>query len=190
MVDTPSNAETVEPEAYELLVLALSPLAPTPRRLLAEAAEGGLPLELDGVEEGRLDDSEWTSLVMRCADAPGPGATVTVSDRLEEELAAFREDAEAGDEIPPLVHETRRLYVLELREPLEAEQAAGSEEGDEDEGQQAALVLAAWALASLTEGLVFDPQEGFFADADSFLALVMDEEAAEEGERPPVGTSS
>jgi len=52
-------------------------------------------------------------------------------------------------------------------------------ETEEGEARAGAFVAIAWALASRTDGVVFDPQEAFFADADSFLALLLDETALE-----------
>ena len=83
----------------------------------------------------------------------------------------FRADVAEGDEVPDQVMESHGLYVLEL-----------DDEGPEGEEHQAAFVVAAWALASLTDGIVFDPQEEFFADADSFWAIITDESLGEDGE--------
>ena len=102
---------------------------------------------------------------------------MTVHDGLQEQFTAFREAASEGEDIPEGLFQAQRLYLLELPEvPEDAEDQ--DEEGD---GSEAAFVLSAWALAALTDGLVFDPQEEFFADAESFLALLMDEEGADAG---------
>ena len=149
---------------YELQVHALSPLAPTPRELVARATMGGLALDLDGAVAGSsaLDDVRWTGLALRATEAHGPAFNIGVSDQLERLLAGFREDAAAGETVPELVFSARRAYLLEL--PPQPNQ--------DDEVQAAAFALVAWALASLTDAIVFDPQEEFFADADSFWGLM------------------
>lgn len=154
--------------SYELQVHALSPIRPTVAELLARAAESGLGVELAGPADAPADSREWTRLCLR-AVGEAEAFTLEASGETERMKALFREDAESGDLVPDQVLDAVALYVLEL-----AEGSAG-----EDESQEAAFVIAAWALASLVEGIVFDPQEEFFADAESFWALVMDEAAGE-----------
>ena len=166
MADSTGNDGVREDGGYELQVYALSPLAPTPERLVAEAEGGGIPLR---VSEADAESEAWTRLVLEAGDPAAPAAVITVPDALEQQLAAFREDREAGEDVPEELFEARRLYLVELAE--------GDWDEDDDEAREAGFVLAAWALAALTEGLVFDPQEEFFADAESFLAMLMDEEA-------------
>ena len=45
-------------------------------------------------------------------------------------------------------------------------------DGVEDEDERASFILVAWALASLSEGIVVDRQAGVIADAESFWELL------------------
>ena len=173
MTDSPVSEGAAGLGAYELQVYALSPQSPSPERLLAEAEGGGWPIV---VREKDGEGDDWSRLVLATGDA-GNGVTLSVHDALDQQLAAFREAAGEGEEIPESLFEARRLYLIELS----AEPDDAREDQDEDDGSEAAFVLSAWALAQLTDGLIFDPQEEFFADAESFLALLMDEEGAEAG---------
>lgn len=168
MADPTGSDEPREDPGYELQVYASSPLAPTARQLIAEAEGGGVPLALAEADVGD-EDTGWSRLVIEAGEPALPSVVITVPDVLEQQLAAFREDREAGEDIPEQLFHARRLYLVELAE--------GEWEDAEDEVREAGFVLAAWALASLTEGLVFDPQEEFFADAESFFAMLMDEGA-------------
>jgi len=172
--DTPASEGEPGLGAYELQVYAMSPMAPSSRRLLAEAEGGGWPVELREQDGTGPDDADWKRLVLGTGGS-GPDIVVSVNDQLGAQLAEFREAAGEGEEIPEALFEARRLYLVELPEVPDGEDQA--EEG----GGEAAFVLSAWALATLTDGLIFDPQEEFFADAESFLALLMDEEGADAG---------
>ena len=165
--------------SYELQAYALSPIRPTPRALLARTAESGLEVELvqaPGTDAG-LDDAGWTRLLLRASDAEKGGFLVERSPDLDRMKDAFREDRTAGDSIPEQVLDAGALYVLEL-----------DDESPGGEDHQAAFVVTAWALAGLTEAVVFDPQEEFFADADTFWAVITDESLGDddgpEGEDP------
>jgi hypothetical protein len=158
--------------SYELQVHALSPVRPTPRELLARAGESGLGIEMAPATGAarRDDETSWTRLLLRATDAEKGGFVIEVAT--EEERARvrdqFAQDRAAGEGVPDQVLDAPSIYALEL----DAEAPGG-------EDHQAAFVIAAWALASLTEGIVFDPQEEFFADADSFWAILMDEESGD-----------
>ena len=160
------------PMSYELQVYAQSPVLPTPRELLARAGESGLAVELRDAPGARTraDATSWSKLLIASGDAERGGFLVEDSADLDKMKQQFREDLDAGEDVPDEVLEARRLYVLEL-----------DDESDAGEDHQAAFVVAAWALAALTEGIVFDPQEEFFADAESFWAILMDESLADEG---------
>lgn len=154
---------------YELQVYALSPVAPTVGELLSRAGESGLAIEASVGEKAPGARRDWEALALRAAGCERGGFTIEVSPELAQMKDEFRADLAAGEEIPDQVLEASRLYVLTLD--------ADSEEEDD---QQAAFVVAAWALAACTEALIFDPQEEFFADAESFWGLItMDEEAWE-----------
>lgn len=170
MADPTGSDEPSEDPGYELQVYATSPLAPTPRQLIAEAEGGGVPLALAESDAGE-EDRGWSRLVIEAGEPSRPAVVITVPDALERQLAGFREDREAGEEVPEQLFDARRLYLVELAE------GKADDGEDEDEVREAGFVLAAWALASLTEGLVFDPHEDFFADAESFFAMLMDEGA-------------
>jgi hypothetical protein len=176
MADTPASDGEAGLGAYELQVYAMSPVAPSPQRLLAEAEGGGWPVEIREQDGSGPDDEGWSRLVLGTSDA-GPGIIVTVHDGLQEQLAAFREAAGEGEEIPEGLFEANRLFLVELPDAP----GEGDDQDEEGDGSEAAFVLSAWALAALTDGLIFDPQEEFFADAESFLALLMDEDGAEAG---------
>jgi hypothetical protein len=150
--------------SYELQVYALSPIRPTPREILARIGEVGLAAEVRDVPGARPGEATWSKLLLAAADSERGGFLVEDSPELERMTNQFREDREAGENIPPEVFDSRRLYVLEL-----------DDESPSGEDHMAAFVATAWALAGLTEGLVFDPQEEFFADAESFWSIVMDE---------------
>ena len=173
--DTPATEGEAGLGAYELQIYAMSPMAPSSRRLLAEAKGGGWPVELREQDGSGPDDADWKRLVLGTGEA-GPDVVVSVNDQLEKQLAEFREAAGEGEEIPESLFEAKRLYLVEF--PEVPEELEGP---DEESGGEAAFVLSAWALATLTDGLIFDPQEEFFADAESFLALLMDDEGAEAG---------
>lgn len=170
MADIQGTEDESERGAYELQIYALSPVAPSPSRLVAEAEGGGLPIRIAASDAAGPDDEGWSRLVLTSREGTQLGVVLSAPDALEAQLAALAEDRDAGEDVPAELFEAKRLYLLELPQ--------GAEDADEED-LQAVFVLAAWALATLTEGLVFDPQEEFFADADSFLALAMDEEAAE-----------
>lgn len=156
--------------SYELQVYATSPLRPTPREILARAGETGLVVELRDAPGARADGdaAAWTKLLLSARDARAGGFLVEDSADLDRMKAQFRADDEAGEQVPEEVFEAQRLYVLEL-----------DDETPVGEEHQGAFVVAAWALAGLTEGIVFDPQEEFFADADSFWSILMDEDMDE-----------
>jgi hypothetical protein len=160
--------------SYELQVHALSPLRPTPRELLARTGESGLAVGMTPVPGApvKADDSRWTQLLLRSEEAPKGGFLVELASAADHERVKrqFLEDREAGESVPDQVLEARALFVLELDD-----EAPGGED------HQAAFVVAAWALASLTDAVVFDPQEEFFADADSFWAILTDESLGDEG---------
>ena len=158
--------------SYELQVYAQSPVLPTPRELLARAGESGLAIELRDAPGARapVDATSWSKLLLASGDAERGGFLIEDSADIDRMKQEFREDREAGEDVPDEVLQARRLYVLEL-----------DDESDAGEDHQAAFVVAAWALAALTEGIVFDPQEEFFADADSFWSILMDESLAEDG---------
>jgi hypothetical protein len=159
--------------SYELQIYALSPVLPTPRELLARAGESGLGMELRDAPGARATEttSNWSKLLLAASDAERGGFLVEESADLDRMKEQFREDRSAGEDIPDEVLDAKRLFVLEL-----------DDESDAGEDHQAAFVVTAWALAGLTEGIVFDPQEEFFADADSFWAILMDEALGEEGD--------
>ena len=182
MTDTPHNEGDAGLGAYELQVYAMSPTAPSPTRLCAEAEGGGVPLAVREQDGGGPDDAAWSRLVIGTGDSPKV-TVVSVHDSLESQLALFREAVDEGEEIPEELFEARRLYLIELPERPDE----GEAEDEEDDGSDAAFVLSAWALAGLTDGLIFDPQEEFFADAESFLAVLMDEETANAGLGGPAG---
>ena len=152
--------------SYELQVYSLSPLRPTPRELLARIGESGLAARLRDVPGARAqpDDTAWSKLLLGAVDVEG-GFLVEDSPELERMKEQFRADRAEGEAIPDPVLDASRLFLLELDD----ESPAGAD-------HQASFVIAAWALAGLTEGIVFDPQEEFFADAESFWAILMDEE--------------
>lgn len=158
--------------SYELQVYAQSPVLPTPHELLARAGESGLVLALRDVPGARVrpDSAAWSKLLLALGSSDRGGFLIEESPDLDRMKEQFREDQAAGEEIPEQVLEARKLYVLELDDESDA--------GDE---HQAAFVVAAWALADLTEGVVFDPQEEFFADAESFWSILMDESLGDEG---------
>ena len=140
--------------SYELQVYALSPLRPSPEEILTKAGESGLGVEwyaAPGVSvkgmASRPTDTEWEKVLLRSAEVARGGFLIEASPDLDRMKAQFREDAATGDEIPDQVLESHRLYVLEL-----------DDEGPEGEEHQAAFVVTAWALAGLTDGIVFDPQ--------------------------------
>jgi hypothetical protein len=159
--------------SYELQVYALSPLRPSPQDITAKAGESGLVVEWAAAPgtAARPTDTQWSKLLLRAAEAERGGFLVEASPDLERMTAQFRSDAASGDEIPDQVFESKCLYVFEL-----------DDESPDGEAHQAAFVIAAWALAGLTDGIVFDPQEEFFADADSFWAIITDESLGEDGE--------
>ena len=151
--------------SYELQVYALSPVRPTPRELLARTADSGLEVELAKAPgTSAADDAAWTKLLLRAAGPARGGFLVEASPDLDRMKLQFRQDRADGEEIPDEVLDASRLYVLELDDD-----APGGEE------HQAAFVVTAWALAALTEAIVFDPQEEFFADAESFWGIINDE---------------
>jgi hypothetical protein len=158
--------------SYELQVYALSPVLPTPREILARAGESGLAMELRDAPGARAaaDAPAWSKLLLASGAAESGGFLVEDCPDLDRMKDQFREDRAAGEDIPEEVLDARRLFVLELDDETEA-----------GEQHQAAFVVAAWALAGLTEGVVFDPQEEFFADADSFWSILMDESMGDEG---------
>lgn len=158
--------------SYELQVYALSPVLPTPRELLARAGESGLGMELRDAPGARMpaEGATWSKLLIASGEAERGGFLVEESPDLERMKEQFREDRSAGEDIPDQVLDARRLYVLEL-----------DDESDAGDQHQAAFVVAAWALADMTEGIVFDPQEEFFADAESFWEILMDESLGEDG---------
>ena len=175
--------------SYELQVYALSPVRPSLRELLGQAAGSGLGLESCCGADGS-DSSAWEGLTLRASDDSGAGFTVEASGELARMQEAFRADRADGDDVPEEVLDAAALYVLELAG--EADEGGGHDGHDGNDGvtedveaaeeaRLAAFVVAAWALASLTEGVVFDPQEELFADAESFWALVMDDGTGEEG---------
>ena len=182
MADTPANEGEAGLGAYELQVYAMSPVPPSPRRLLAEAEKGGWPVEVREQDGSGLDDEGWSRLVLATSES-GPTIVVSIHDGLSDQFAAFREALSEGEEIPEALFEAKRLYLVELPDSPEGVEDPDPEE--EGGGSEAAFVLSAWALAVLTDGLVFDPQEEFFADAESFLALLMDEEGADAGLEGP-----
>ena len=157
--------------SYELQVYALSPVRPSPREILARAAESGVAVEAAPAPgTARAPDAAtWERILLRAGDAPAGGFLVEASQDLDRMKQEFRADLESGDEIPEQVLEAASLYVLEL----DAESPGG-------EDHQAAFVVTAWAIAGLTEGIVFDPQEEFFADADSFWGIITDESLGDE----------
>jgi hypothetical protein len=157
--------------SYELQVYALSPVLPTPRELLARAGESGLGIELRDAPGARVkpDAAAWSKLLVASREAEHGGFLVEESADLDRMKDQFREDRSAGEDVPDEVLEARKLYVLEL-----------DDESEGGEEHQAAFVVVAWALAALTEGVVFDPQEEFFADAESFWAILMDESLGDE----------
>jgi len=157
--------------SYELQVYALSPVRPTPREIVARAGETGLSLEMTPAPgaASREDDSQWMRLLLSAAEASRGGFVAESSADLDRMKEGFRADRSAGENIPEEVLAARQLYVLEI-----------DDEAPAAEEQQAAFAVAAWALASLTEAIVFDPQEEFFADAESFLAILMDEDSDDE----------
>src|SRR5207244_10841236 len=135
------------------------------------AGESGIGVEMveaPGAAKG-LDDDRWSRLLLKAAQASQGGFLVEASSDLERMKAQFRKDREAGENVPDQVLDSAGLYVLEL----DAESPHGEE-------HQAAFVVTAWALAGLTEGVVFDPQEEFFADADSFWGVITDESLGED----------
>ena len=152
--------------SYELQVYSLSPRRPSPGQILARASESGLEVEMTPAPGAALTpaDTRWERLLLRSADASSGGFLIEASPDLDRMKAQLRLDRDAGENIPDQVLDATGLYVLEL----DAESPAGEE-------HQAAFVVAAWAVAGLTEGIVFDPQEEFFADADSFWAVITDE---------------
>ncbi len=156
--------------SYELQVYALSPVRPTPRELLARIGESGLAARLRDVPGARAteNDAEWSKLLLGSMEADG-GFLVEDSPELARMKDQFRADRAVGENIPDAVLDASRLFLLELDD----ESPAGVD-------HQAAFVIAAWALAGLTEGIVFDPQEEFFADAESFWAILMDEESGDD----------
>lgn len=158
--------------SYELQVYSLSPVLPTPRELLARAGESGLEMDLRDAPgtSAAADENSWSKLLLASRDAERGGFLVEESPDLDRMKVQFREDRTAGEDIPDEVLDARRLFVLEL-----------DDESDLGEQHQAAFVVTAWALAALTEGIVFDPQEEFFADAESFWAILMDEDLGEDG---------
>lgn len=151
--------------SYELQVYSSRPEPPDVEALLAQTGESGLTLELAGPPE--QGPAGWSRLRIRSAGGSPEGFSVEVADRLDEMKSLLSEDADEGDEVPEQVLDAARLYVLEL-------------EDESDEASQAAFVVAAWGLATLTDAVIFDPQEGFFADAESFWGLIFDEEFADE----------
>lgn len=154
--------------SYELHVHATSPVRPTVRELLAQAAESGLAVEL----AAPASDTGWDRLTLRSPEDPETRFSIAVSDRLAETKAAFSELAgDDADDLPVELADARCLYVVEV-----------DDAGQASEPNQAAFVVTAWGLAVLTGGIVFDPQEHFLADADSFWGLIMDEEAGDEVE--------
>ena len=159
--------------SYELQVYALSPLRPSPQEVLAKAGESGLSIERAPAPgtASSPSDTKWDKLLLRSVEAGRGGFLVEASPDLARMLTQFRDDAANGDQIPDQVFESQCLYLFELYD-----------EGPEGEEHQAAFVVAAWALAGLTNGIVFDPQEEFFADADSFWAIITDESLGEDGE--------
>jgi hypothetical protein len=157
--------------SYELQVYALSPVRPTPREILARAGETGLALEMTPAPgaASREDDGHWMRLLLRAVEASRGGFVAETSPDLDRMKDGFRADRSAGENIPEQVLEAQQLYVLEI-----------DDEAPAAEEQQAAFAVAAWALASLTEAILFDPQEEFFADAESFLAILMDEDSGDD----------
>ena len=152
---------------YELQVYALSPVAPTVGELLAQAGESGLDIEVSTGTEKPAARRDWKALALRAGGCVKGGFTIEASSDLERMRAQLRADGEAGEEVPEQVLSATRLYVVTL-----------DADSEEEEDQQAAFVVAAWALASCTEAIIFDPQEEFFADAESFWGLIMMDEDA------------
>src|SRR5436190_17135134 len=140
--------------SYELQVYALSPLRPSPQELLAKAGESGLAVDWAAAPGtvSKATDAKWEKVLLRSAEAARGGFLLEASPDLDRMKAQFRQDASEGDEIPDQVLDSHQLYVLEL-----------DDEGPEGDEHQAAFVVSAWALAKLTDGIVFDPQEEFFA---------------------------
>jgi hypothetical protein len=159
--------------SYELQVYSLSPRRPSPREILSRASESGLVVEMSPAPGATASptDTKWERLLLRSADASAGGFLIEASPDLDRMKAQLRVDRDAGENIPDQVLEATALYVLEL----DAESPTGEE-------HQAAFVVAAWAVAGLTEGIVFDPQEEFFADADSFWAVITDEALGDESD--------
>lgn len=175
--------------SYELQVHALSPARPSAAEVVAQAGESGVEVEIvsvdgagaaPGVPGSSGFSRDWTEIVVRAPDSALSVVVRVAADRAER-LAELRSAREAGETVPEEVFDAPALYVVEI-------DASAGEAGGEDAGEEreidgapaeaaAAFVVTAWALATLTEAIVFDPQEEFFADAESFWALVMDEDA-------------
>ncbi len=152
---------------HQLEVHALSPLRPAPDELLAQAALPGLPLDLRARPCAGAGSTDWQELELFLGGGPEDDVVARLrclseSDRSQRH-ARWRQEREAGQELPDYLFEGEAGYVLEL------EDGTGGE-GEDD--RQAVFVLAAWSLASLTEGLVVDEEAGIIADAESFWELL------------------
>ena len=88
MADTPASEGEAGLGAYELQVYAMSPVAPSPQRLLAEAEGGGWPVEIREQDGSGPEDEGWSRLVLGTGDA-GPGIIITVHDGLQERLIVW-----------------------------------------------------------------------------------------------------
>jgi hypothetical protein len=146
---------------YELQVYALSPATPALREVMSQASDW-VAVELAGVEPAGSEAGEWTRAEIQVAGGGEPPFSVEVSPALAAMKSELAADRDAGESVPDQLFEAERLYVLDLGE------------GEASEERTAAFVVTAWSLATLTEALVFDPQEELFADAESFWGLIMD----------------
>lgn len=177
MTSDHGRLQAIERQGYELEVHALSPVVPSVHELLAQVSLGGLQLELDPelAPPPPAEDRSWSRAAFRVGGEPGRGFVVEVLRDVGPVRTALAEARRRGDAVPDEVLESAVAYRLAWR-PAEE---------DVGEAQQAGLALAAWGLATMGEGLVHDPQEEFFADGESFYALLMDDEFVEEDETPP-----
>ncbi|MEM7246990.1 MAG: hypothetical protein AAF533_16705 [Acidobacteriota bacterium] len=166
---------------HQLEVHALSPLRPAPDELLAQAALPGLPLELRARRIEGDEDTGWEELELFVEGEAGTDVVARLRTLDEHgrarRHARWRQEKEAGEDLPDFLFESEVAYVLDL------------EDGAQDEGEddrQAAFILAAWSLATLTEGLVVDEEAGIIADAESFWELLTEGLEAE----PPVAAAA